>query len=349
MFKKGRPPLLKAALLGAKPGIAADVARTGMLLNVPFPAVQSPSFAVGVDRLPHGPALTIICAPVRHQGEVVAVVQCYNKTAPGVPAPEARFTEVDEILLGILAHHCGAVLHNCALHAHAMAVAERALNAIHLTRHYPCAAGDLFAIAWVFLSKVLLPPPHAARTDCPPTRAPGPGAGPLPGGADVRRRQACNLINAPPPPPAPSRTNWTRLVPPSVLTGHVSGVQPHQCLALRPADSLAEPRRREQGARRPAPPAVPAERRPPGAEPRAASRGRRSGPQRPTATGRGRWCPSTAGSPVGSARTARRWPYATRPETRASTRQSTALRARGTAARTMRRRRRARACSRCRW
>jgi hypothetical protein len=170
MFKKGRPPLLKAALLGAKPGIAADVARTGMLLNVPFPAVQSPSFAVGVDRLPHDPALTIICAPVRHKGEVVAAVQCYNKTAPGVPAPEARgFTEVDEILLGILAHHCGAVLHNCALHAHAMAAAERALNAIHLTRHYPCAAGDLFAIAWVFLSKVLLPEPLVARTDCPPT------------------------------------------------------------------------------------------------------------------------------------------------------------------------------------
>jgi len=30
---------------------------------------------------------------------------------------------------------------------------------------------------------------------------------------------------APPPLPPPSRTNWTRLVPPSVLTGHVSSLQ----------------------------------------------------------------------------------------------------------------------------
>jgi len=30
-------------------------------------------------------------------------------------------------------------------------------------------------------------------------------------------------VNAPPPPSPPSRTKWTRLVHPSVLTGHVSG------------------------------------------------------------------------------------------------------------------------------
>ena len=29
-----------------------------------------------------------------------------------------------------------------------------------------------------------------------------------------------------PPPPPPSRTKWTRLVHPSVLTGHVSSLQP---------------------------------------------------------------------------------------------------------------------------
>jgi hypothetical protein len=28
--------------------------------------------------------------------------------------------------------------------------------------------------------------------------------------------------SSPPPPPSPSRTNWTRLVPPPVLIGHVS-------------------------------------------------------------------------------------------------------------------------------
>jgi len=28
-------------------------------------------------------------------------------------------------------------------------------------------------------------------------------------------------------PPSPSRTNWTRLVPPSVLTGHVSSLLPY--------------------------------------------------------------------------------------------------------------------------
>ena len=31
----------------------------------------------------------------------------------------------------------------------------------------------------------------------------------------------------PPPLPPPSRTNWTRLVPPSVLTRHVSSLPPY--------------------------------------------------------------------------------------------------------------------------
>jgi len=33
-------------------GIAADVARTGVTINVPFPAVQSSSFSIEIDRLP---------------------------------------------------------------------------------------------------------------------------------------------------------------------------------------------------------------------------------------------------------------------------------------------------------
>jgi hypothetical protein len=35
------------------------------------------------------------------------------------------------------------------------------------------------------------------------------------------------LLVAPPPVPPPSRTNWTRLVPPPVLTGHVSSLLPY--------------------------------------------------------------------------------------------------------------------------
>lgn len=46
-----------------KAGIAADVARTGQPINVPFPAVQSPSFSIEIDRLRGENARTIICEP----------------------------------------------------------------------------------------------------------------------------------------------------------------------------------------------------------------------------------------------------------------------------------------------
>ena len=47
-----------------KPGIAADVARTGVAINIPFPAVQSESFCIEIDRLPGENALSILCEPV---------------------------------------------------------------------------------------------------------------------------------------------------------------------------------------------------------------------------------------------------------------------------------------------
>jgi hypothetical protein len=78
------------------------------------------------------------------------------------------------------------------------------------------------------------------------------------GSAEARRRggskQAClfhpgapvfheGYKSAPPPPlPPPSRTNWTRLVPPSVLTGHVSSLLPYQGLQVR-APARAQPLR----------------------------------------------------------------------------------------------------------
>ena len=46
-----------------------------------------------------------------------------------------------------------------------------------------------------------------------------------------RRPRPCAVVGAAgartaPPPPLPSRTNWTRLVPPPVLTGHASSLPP---------------------------------------------------------------------------------------------------------------------------
>lgn len=67
--RKGR----KRALV--KPGIAADVARTGISINVPFPAVQSQSFSIEIDRLPGVNARTVMCEPIRHEGSIVAVTQ----------------------------------------------------------------------------------------------------------------------------------------------------------------------------------------------------------------------------------------------------------------------------------
>ena len=41
-----------------------------------------------------------------------------------------------------------------------------------------------------------------------------------------------------PPLPPPSRTNWTRLVPPSVLTGHVSSLPPQVAACARAEGAL---------------------------------------------------------------------------------------------------------------
>ena len=50
-------------------------------------------------------------------------------------------------------------------------------------------------------------------------------AGPCPSQRPVRGAVTHRLARGQPPPPPPPGTNWTRLVPPSVLTGHVSGAR----------------------------------------------------------------------------------------------------------------------------
>jgi hypothetical protein len=126
-------------------------------------------------------------------------------------------------------------------------------------------------------------------------RAGAAGGGGRGGGAEARAEALLELLALPipavcvpplPPLPTPSRTNWTRLVPPSVLTGHVSSLPvPRRNLHARPAArrprwrsrprcafckvrSLARRRGRAQrfrparpGPGRPAPPAAAPQRR----------------------------------------------------------------------------------------
>jgi hypothetical protein len=47
-------------------------------------------------------------------------------------------------------------------------------------------------------------------------------SGVMPGAGQTRSLSRLSAARGKAPPPPPSRTNWTRLVPPSVLTGHVS-------------------------------------------------------------------------------------------------------------------------------
>jgi len=66
-----------------------------------------------------------------------------------------------------------------------------------------------------------------------------------------------------PPPPSPSRTNWTRLVPPSVLTGHVSSLSHSRPSPRRPAARPTPPAtRRSRGSSRGWAPRRPRRRRP---------------------------------------------------------------------------------------
>ena len=94
------------------------------------------------------------------------------------------------------------------------------LTAAHLVNERGAAllAAGLFAlnpIVWTYSTQAEVPPPHPPP---PPLRV-------------------CFLTRALAPKPSlPSRTNWTRLVPPPVLTGHASSLPP--CAGV-PAQQLA--------------------------------------------------------------------------------------------------------------
>jgi len=60
----------------------------------------------------------------------------------------------------------------------------------------------------------------------------------------------------PPPPLPPSRTNWTRLVPPSVLTGHVSAAPPYPTAPRPRASSFRIGACANRGAARRGPPTL---------------------------------------------------------------------------------------------
>jgi len=145
-----------------KLGIAADVARTGVTINVPFPAVQSESFSIQVDRLPGGNSLTILCEPLRYQDEIIAVVQCYNKQLSPEEAERLHqtesahknFTRVDERMTRLLCDYMGQVICKCRNFDNIMSAAEQTLHGTGLTWHFPCSASDLFELAQVYLSHV---------------------------------------------------------------------------------------------------------------------------------------------------------------------------------------------------
>ena len=145
-----------------KTGIAADVARTGATINVPFPAVQSESFSIQIDRLPGENALTILCEPLRNHDEIVAVVQCYNKK----PNPEEaerlnqteaahkNFSRVDERIMHLLGDHMAQIIYKCRRFEKIMSAAENIMHGTGLTWHFPCSASDLFELAQVYLTDV---------------------------------------------------------------------------------------------------------------------------------------------------------------------------------------------------
>ncbi|EKX41362.1 hypothetical protein GUITHDRAFT_112573 [Guillardia theta CCMP2712] len=130
-----------------KPGIAADVARTGMGINIPFPAVQSKSFSIEVDRLQGENARTIMCEPIRHGGQVVAVIQCYNKVSPSGEEP---FTRVDELLVRSIGELAGGLIHKCSQLKTLLEASRKALHVSSLTRHYPFNYQDLFLLAHAY-------------------------------------------------------------------------------------------------------------------------------------------------------------------------------------------------------
>ncbi len=142
-----------------KVGIAADVARTGVRINVPFPAVQSDSFSIEIDRLSGENSLTILCEPIRHRGKLVAVVQAYNKQKNKEDAarihPEVSaepFTSVDEKVLGLLCDHMAELMFKCHQFQDMMTSCEIPFSVCTgLTWRYPCSPRDLFELAQNYL------------------------------------------------------------------------------------------------------------------------------------------------------------------------------------------------------
>ena len=144
-----------------KTGIAAVVARMGVPINVPFPAVQSDSFSIEIDRLPGENALTILCEPIRHRGEIIAVVQCYNKMSDSEEmvrldedTAHPPFTSVDEHIIRMLCDNMAELIWKCRKFHTVMTSPEYTLHGTGLTWNYPCTPTDLFELGQSYLDTV---------------------------------------------------------------------------------------------------------------------------------------------------------------------------------------------------
>ena len=144
-----------------KTGIAADVARTGVPINVPFPAVQSDSFSIEIDRLPGEKALTVLCEPIQFMGQTVAVVQCYNKMSDAEEMASLHddtshppFTSVDEHVIRTLCGYMAQLIWKCREFQGIMTAPECTLHSTGLTWNYPCSPGDLLELGQNYLYTV---------------------------------------------------------------------------------------------------------------------------------------------------------------------------------------------------
>lgn len=107
-------------LLPRGTGIAGHVAETGEVVNIAN-AYEDERFATVVDKLTGYHTKTLLCLPVKAEGEIVAVAQLVNKinftTASGTQLPRT-FSERDGELFSKFSSFAGAALRNCRIYEH---------------------------------------------------------------------------------------------------------------------------------------------------------------------------------------------------------------------------------------
>ncbi|EKX51840.1 hypothetical protein GUITHDRAFT_134182 [Guillardia theta CCMP2712] len=96
-----------------------------------------------------------LCQPIRHQGVVVALVECHDKIAPShLQDRKAKFSTMDHLLLQAVCDQGGMLFHRINTLLQTIQVVDRALKSHILLGPNSCSPMDLYRLVTIQFSRI---------------------------------------------------------------------------------------------------------------------------------------------------------------------------------------------------